>query len=181
MNRSRIAAAITASLFFAACSSGGEKSVASTAESSTAGAASASPTVAVQHAIPDGVYRTDPRTAKDLVALGLTKSQIANAKENEHWTKNIVYELRIDGDQYLLVATSDGGVPYPADKGSFTVDGSTMVQMGTQPPPCEDDLRFSLSDHALTFVLLSSDCDAVGIPDFLYRAAYEALPFKAAS
>jgi hypothetical protein len=55
-----------------------------------------------------------------------------------------------------------------------------MIQLGTQPPPCEDDLRFTLSHTVLTFVLIKSDCDDAGSsPDFLYRAAYEALPFRA--
>jgi hypothetical protein len=181
MNRSRIIAAIATSVFLSACSSGRSQNVASPAESHTSSPLVSSPTVVVQTSIPDGTYRTRSRTEQDLIALGLTKDEIAAAKKNERWTTSIVYELRLFGGHYLLVATSDGGVSYVADAGTFTVDGSKMVQLGTQPPPCEDDLRFSWADGVLSFKLLNSDCDDVGIPDFLYRAAYEALPFKLAS
>jgi hypothetical protein len=182
MKHLRISAAVGTLVFLAACSSGGQ-SDASPAVSS-APSSSGSPTVGVQTAIPDGIYRTRPRTAQDLVALGLTKDQIDFAKNvNEVWKKTIVYELRIKGDQFVLVATSDGGAPSVQDQGTFTVHGHTMTMYNLQPGDGYV-MRFSTSNGELKLTVLQDPCkkiDPQHCSMFLVRAAYEALPFEAVS
>ena len=114
----------------------------------------ATPTVAVQTAIPDGIYRTRPRTEQDLVALGLTKKQIDFAKNiNEVWKKTIVYELRIRGDLFVLIATSDGGVPSVQDNGTFSVRGNRMTMYNLQPSDGYV-MSFSVSNRALKLKVL---------------------------
>ena len=131
-----------------------------------------------------GVYRTRPRTEQDLVALGLTKSQIEFAKtENELWNKTIVYELRIDGNQFLLSAASDGGNWGVEDQGTFLVHGQTLDMTYVTGEP-EYTMRFSVSDGELRLKLLKALCaetDPEHCSDFLVRAVYEALPFEAVS
>lgn len=184
MKRSRIAAMMGALVFLAACSSGGGQGDARPTASSVVTSASPSPTVAAQTAIPDGIYRTRERTTHDLIALGLTKSQIAAAKENEQWTKTIVYELRIEGNQYLLSASSDGGAPIVADEGTFTVDGDTITTTYAFDPTCTITYSFSMTEGALDLVLVDNPCkeiDPEHSAGFLVRAAYETLPFEAVS
>jgi hypothetical protein len=182
MKHSRISAAVGTLVLLVACSSG-RQSDASPAVS-PAPSSSGSPTADVQTAIPDSIYRTRPRTEQDLVALGLTKDQIDFAKNvNEVWKKTIVYELRIKGDQFVLIASSDGGVPSVQDQGTFTVHGHTMTMYNIQPGDGYV-MRFSLSDGVLKLTVLQDPCkkfDSQHCSVFLVRAAYEALPFEAVS
>lgn len=175
MHRIKVAAVIVTLSFLAAC--GSEDG---TKDASPTVVESPSPTVAVQTAIPDGTYRTRPRTEQDLIALGLTTREIANAKHEEHWSKTIVYELRIKGDQFVLTAASDGREPIVADQGSFVVHGRTldMTYYTAQP---EYTMRFWVSDGELRLKLLQNPCktyDAAECSDALVKAAYQALPFE---
>jgi hypothetical protein len=184
MKRTSNAAVIAVLLLSSACSSGGGGT--SAAETTPPPTTTTPPAIAsgVQTAIPDGVYRTRPRTEKDLVALGLTKSQIEFAKtENELWTKTIVYELRIEGNQFLLSAARDGGDAGVEDQGTFVVHGQTLDMTYIDGEP-EYRMRFSISDGELRLTLLEALCektDPEHCSDFLVRAAYEALPFEAVS
>jgi hypothetical protein len=183
MKRSSIVAAIAVLLFSGACSSGGGgTSAAQTTPPSATTGSSTTVSAEPQTAIPDGVYRTRPRTKQDLVALGLTKSQIEFAKtENELWNKTIVYELRIDGNQFLLNAASDGGNWGVEDQGTFLVHGQTLDMTYVTGEP-EYTMRFSVSDGELRLKLLKALCaetDPEHCSDFLVRAVYEALPFEA--
>ena len=156
MKRSTIAVVVGTLVLLTACTSANDEQDADPTASTSL---SSSPTVAIQTAIPDGIYRT----------------------RHEQFDKTIVYELRIKGDQFVLVAAEDGGSPSLADNGTFTVEGNTLV-MTAVPPPCDYTMRYSLSDGVLALRLLSNEC-AVVIPqyakDFMVRSAYEALPFKA--
>ena len=188
MRRWSIVAAIGTMLLASACTSaGGETAAAHTTSpsSATTPSATASPTVEAQTAIPDGVYRTRPRTEQDLVALGLTQRQIDFAKnENELWTTTIVYELRIDGDQFVLTAASDGDDPIIADQGSLIVHGHTVDFVYYTDSQPSYTMRFWVSDEELRLKLLDNPCaeiDPDHCADFLVRAAYEALPFEAVS
>lgn len=182
MKRSSIVAAIAVLLFSGACSSGGgETSAAQTTQPSATTGSSTTVSAEPQTAIPDGVYRTRPRTEQDLVALGLSKTEIEAAKENEQWHDTIVYELRISGDKFLLTATSDDDDPIIADHGTFMVDGQTLHMTYYTGEP-EYTMRFSMSGGELTLKLLESLCkdtDPDSCTESLVRAAYEALPFEA--
>ena len=93
MKRSSIVPAIAVLLFSGACSSGGGgTSAAQTTPPSATTGSSTTVSAEPQTAIPDGVYRTPPRTEQDLVALGLSKAEIEAAKENEQWHDTIEYE-----------------------------------------------------------------------------------------
>lgn len=180
MKRSRKTGAIGALLFLAACGSGTGKGELGSS-SISASPIVESPSPAVQTAIPDGIYRTRRRTEKDLVALGLSKTQINFAKnQNEHWKKSIVYELHITGDEFVLFATSDSGDPTLADHGTFTGSSNVLHMYYVDGTP-EYAMRFDLSDGELRLTVLHAYC-AKSDPDcavFLVRAAYEALPFVA--
>ena len=184
MKQPRVGGAIGTLLFLAACSSGSGTSDASQVSISAPSSIASSPSSAAQTAIPDGVYRTRPRTEQDLVALGLTKKQIDFAKNvNELWKKTIVYELRIKGDQFVLTAASDGGAPAVADRGSMIVHGHTLDMTYYTGQP-EYTMRFWVADGELRLKLLRNPCketDPEHCSDFLVRAAYEALPFEAVS
>ena len=184
MKRGKIAGTIGTMLFLVACSSGGGASDASPASLSAASSVDTSPSVAVQTAIPDGIYRTRPRTEQDLVALGLTKKQIDFAKNvNEVWKKTIVYELRIEGDKFLLTAASDGEAPIVADRGTMVVHGKTLDMTYYTGQP-EYTMRFWIADGELKLMLLRNPCkktDPEHCSDFLVKAAYQALPFKSVS
>jgi hypothetical protein len=181
MKRSSIVAAIAVLLFSGACTSGarGTTAAQTTPQSATTGSSTtASP---AQTAIPDGVYRTRPRTEQDLIALGLSKTEIEAAKENEQWHDTIVYELRISGDHFLLTATSDDENPTVEDQGTFIVDGQTLHMTYVNGDP-EYTMRFSMSGGELRLKLLEALCkktDPEGCWEGLVRAAYEALPFEA--
>jgi hypothetical protein len=186
MKRSRITGAIDALLLLllllAACSSGRGQGDRSPPPISAPATVEASPSPAVQTAIPDGTYRTDRRTEKDLVALGLSKKQINFAKnQNEHWKRSIVYELRISGDQFVLFAASDGGNPVLADHGTFVLEGNAL-QMFYVDGSREYAMGFDLSGGELHLTVLHAFCaksDPKHCAVFLVRAAYEALPFVA--
>jgi hypothetical protein len=185
MKRSSIVAAIAVLLFSEACSSGGGgTSAAQTTPPSATTGSSATVSPGVQTAIPDGVYRTRPRTEQDLVALGLSKAEIEAAKENEQWHDTIVYELRVSGDKFLLSTARDGGkIGGVEDQGTFVVHGQTLDMTYVDGEP-EYRMQFSVSDGELRLKLVKALCaetDPEHCSDFLVRAAYEALPFEAVS
>ncbi len=185
MRRSRLAATIGTLVFLAACSSGSGQEGSSPTVPPGGTSVTTSPTIAVQTAIPNGNYRTRPRTEKDLVALGLTRNQIDFARNvNELWKKTIVYELRIMGDQFVLTAASDGDPPIVADQGTFIVHGHTLDMIYYTDSQPEYTMRFWFSEGELRLKLLDNPCKKIDpdhCSDFLVKAAYQALPFEAVS
>ena len=128
---------IASLLFSGACSSGG-----GTTRPRRRRPPSTTVSQSSQTAIPDGVYRTRPRTEQDLVALGLTKRQIEFAKtENELWKKTIVYELRISGDQFVLFAPATALIPSWKTMGRLSSHGHTLDMMYVDGTP-EYTMRF---------------------------------------
>jgi hypothetical protein len=139
----------------------------------------ASPVAAAE--LPQGIYRTDPLTAEDLVDAA-TAAGYPQAKAEgyaDHYTGSVVFELLVTADTFVQREVVDDGPPEDGSSGTYVVtDPNTIV---TTDPCSETTFDFAIEGNTLDLDLVDSHitgCDISSDDIILGTMVFESGPFR---
>ena len=111
-------------------------------------------------ALPEGVYRTRALTWDDAVtaieAAGFTKKDAAGVRHVFEFDKTVVFTLKLQGGQWTVFESGDGGPDQVGDRGTYTVSGDVLA-MTSSSVNAHQRLKWRLDGEALSFQLLPDD------------------------
>jgi hypothetical protein len=125
--------------------------------SSRPATSSASPTAS---ALPEGIYRTHALTWDDAVgaikAAGFSTEDAAGVRPSFEFDKTVMFTIKIQGDQWTVFESDDGGPNQVGDRGTYTVTRDVLAMTGNGGH-AHQHLKWTLDGAVLSFKLLPSD------------------------